>query len=101
MVFLWGGWGLSSKQRVQPFLFRRLSLSSCWVTFYQLIHRNMKIQLDRFEEQIDEVILQRGLNYFKKGYVTDVEEIGLGDYEATVNGRDIYGSSACRERCRD
>jgi len=50
----------------------------------------MKIQLDRFEEQIDEVILQRGLNYFKKGYVTDVEEIGPGDYEATVNGREIY-----------
>ena len=66
----------------------------------------MEIQLDRFEEQIDEAILQRGLNYFKKGYVTDVEEIGPGDYEATVNGRDerkrdIYGSSACRERCRD
>ena len=34
--------------------------------------------------------MQRGLNYFKKGYVTDVEEIGLGDYEATVNGREIY-----------
>lgn len=50
----------------------------------------MKIQLDRFEEQIDEVILQRGLNYFKKGYVTDVEEIGHGDYEATVEGTDTY-----------
>lgn len=50
----------------------------------------MEIQLDRFEEQIDEVILQRGLNYFRKGYVTDVEEIGYGDYEATVNGREIY-----------
>ena len=48
----------------------------------------MEIQLDRFEEQIDEAILQRGLNYFKKGYVTDVEEIGPGDYEATVNGRE-------------
>lgn len=50
----------------------------------------MKIQLDHFEEQINNVILQRGLNYFKKGYVTDVEEIGPGDYEATVNGREIY-----------
>lgn len=50
----------------------------------------MEIQLDRFEEQIDEVILQRGLNYFRKGYVTNVEEIGYGDYEATVNGREIY-----------
>lgn len=50
----------------------------------------MEIQLDRFEEQIDEAILQRGLNYFRKGYVTDVEEIGPGDYEATVNGREIY-----------
>ena len=34
--------------------------------------------------------MQRGLNYFRKGYVTDVEEIGYGDYEATVNGREIY-----------
>lgn len=50
----------------------------------------MEIQLDRFEEQIDEVILQRGLNYFRKGYVTDVEEIGYGDYEATVEGSDLY-----------
>lgn len=50
----------------------------------------MEIQLKRFEEQIDEVILQRGLNYFKKGYVTDVTEIGYGDYEATVKGKDIY-----------
>lgn len=50
----------------------------------------MEIQLDRFEEQIDEVILQRGLNYFRKGYVTNVEEIGPGDYEATVEGTDTY-----------
>lgn len=50
----------------------------------------MEIQLDRFEEQIDEVILQRGLNYFRKGYVTNVEEIGHGDYEATVEGTDTY-----------
>ena len=50
----------------------------------------MEIQLDRFEEQINEVILQRGLNYFRKGYVTDVEEIGYGDYEATVEGSDLY-----------
>ena len=53
-------------------------------------HRSMEIQLDRFEEQIDEVILQRGLNYFRKGYVTNVEEIGHGDYEATVEGTDTY-----------
>lgn len=50
----------------------------------------MEIQLDRFEEQIDEIILQRGLKYFRKGYVTDVEEIGPGDYEATVEGSDLY-----------
>lgn len=34
----------------------------------------MKILLDEFEHQIDEIILKRGFDYFKKGCVTDVAE---------------------------
>lgn len=50
----------------------------------------MKILLDEFEHQIDETILKRGLDYFKKGYVTDVNELGGGNYEITVEGTEIY-----------
>ena len=50
----------------------------------------MHIRLSDFERQIDPTILKRGLEYFKKGYVTEVENLGHGDYEATVEGADIY-----------
>ena len=50
----------------------------------------MKILLDEFEHQVDATILKRGFEYFKKGYVTDVEELGVGDYELTVEGSEIY-----------
>lgn len=50
----------------------------------------MKILLDEFEHQIDETILKRGFDYFKKGYVTDVDELGDGIYEITVEGSDTY-----------
>lgn len=50
----------------------------------------MKLFLDQFEQQIDETILKRGLNYFKKGHVTDMEETGNGQYEFTVEGSDTY-----------
>lgn len=50
----------------------------------------MKILLDEFEHQIDETILKRGLDYFKKGYVTDVNELGSGNYEITVEGSETY-----------
>ncbi|WP_455637091.1 SWIM zinc finger family protein [Parabacteroides sp.] len=50
----------------------------------------MDLSLDNFEQQIDGTILERGLDYFKKGYVTDVEDLGGGDYEATVEGSDTY-----------
>lgn len=50
----------------------------------------MKILLDQFEQQIDETILERGLSYFKKGHVLDMEETGRGQYEFTVEGSDIY-----------
>ena len=50
----------------------------------------MVIQLDNFEQQIDPTILKRGYEYFKKGYVTDVEDLGHGDYEAIVEGSETY-----------
>lgn len=50
----------------------------------------MRISLDKFEQQIDETILKRGLQYFKKGYVTDVEELGGREYEAVVEGSEEY-----------
>ena len=50
----------------------------------------MNIRLSDFEQQIDPAILKRGYGYFKKGYVTEVEDLGCGDYEATVEGSDIY-----------
>ncbi|MDR2496026.1 MAG: hypothetical protein LBD21_02740 [Tannerellaceae bacterium] len=50
----------------------------------------MKILLDYFEHQIDEKILKRGLDYFVNGCVTDVNELGDGNYAITVEGSDTY-----------
>lgn len=50
----------------------------------------MNIPLDQFEQIISETILNRGLNYYEQGYVTDVIEIGSGEYEAIVLGSDQY-----------
>ena len=50
----------------------------------------MKIPLNEFEQHIDEDILKRGLQYFKKGYVTCVDELSGGEYEATVEGSETY-----------
>ena len=50
----------------------------------------MNLQLDRFEKQIDKTILKRGYDYFLKGCVTDVDDLGNGEYEATVEGTETY-----------
>ncbi len=50
----------------------------------------MKIPLTEFEQIIDETILKRGLQYFKKGLVNEPEEIAPGEYEAIVEGTDEY-----------
>ena len=50
----------------------------------------MNIPLNEFEQHIDEDILKRGLQYFKKGYVTSVDELSGGEYEAIVEGSDTY-----------
>jgi len=50
----------------------------------------MKIPLKEFEQHIDETILKRGFQYFKKGLVNEPEEIGPGEYEAIVDGTEQY-----------
>jgi hypothetical protein len=44
----------------------------------------VQIPLQQFEQYVDETILQRGLTYFKKGYVKQPEEITPGLYEANA-----------------
>jgi len=50
----------------------------------------MHIPLNQFEHYIDETILKRGLQYFKKGHVHEPEEISPGEYEAIVEGTEDY-----------
>lgn len=50
----------------------------------------MNLRLDSFEQQIDPVILKRGLDYFKKGCVADMADLGNGEYEFVVEGTDEY-----------
>lgn len=66
----------------------------------------MNISLDNFEHQIEEKILKRGFDYFKKGCVTDVDEVGGGNYEITVEGSETYtvslhikGDTVCEFEC--
>ena len=50
----------------------------------------MQIPLDQFEQVVDEKILQRGLTYFKKGHVHELEEVSPNTYEAIVEGTEDY-----------
>jgi hypothetical protein len=50
----------------------------------------MPIPLQQFEQYIDEVILKRGLSYFKRGFVMQPEERSPCLYEATVKGTEDY-----------
>lgn len=50
----------------------------------------MNLSLDSFEQQIDEMVLQRGYDYFQDGRVTEVNDLGDGVYEATVEGAEPY-----------
>ena len=50
----------------------------------------MQISLNQFEQYIDETILKRGLTYFKKGNVSQCEEISPNEYEAIVEGTEDY-----------
>ena len=50
----------------------------------------MIIPLNEFEQVIDEIILKRGLTYFKDGAITDFSEFSNGEYEASVSGTEEY-----------
>jgi len=50
----------------------------------------MKIPFREFEQYIDEAILNRGYQYFKKGLVTMPEQIACDEYEAVVEGTEDY-----------
>lgn len=50
----------------------------------------MDISLSSFEQAIDEVILNRGLNYFTKGAVKEFAESSAGEFIARVYGSDVY-----------
>jgi uncharacterized Zn finger protein len=50
----------------------------------------MQIPLNSFENYIDETILKRGLQYFKKGQVGEIEEVSVGEYQAVVQGTENY-----------
>ena len=50
----------------------------------------MRIPLNSFEEYIDETILERGLQYFKKGLVSEPELISQGEFEFRVDGTETY-----------
>jgi uncharacterized Zn finger protein len=50
----------------------------------------MQIPLDQFEQVIDEKILKRGLSYYKKGLVQQLDEVSPNTYEAMVEGTEDY-----------
>jgi hypothetical protein len=48
------------------------------------------MNLNNFQELIDDVILKRGKDYFKKGHVEKIEEIGSNHYIVGVEGSENY-----------
>lgn len=60
------------------------------VTLHLIFDTSMNISLASFEQEIEEVILERGWRYFKKGNVTGFAELSPGEYEATVKGTGEY-----------
>jgi len=50
----------------------------------------MNIPLNQFEQLIDEVILKRGLDYYRNGLVDEPEELSPGCFEAIVQGSEPY-----------
>ena len=51
------------------------------------------ISLPKFESQIDEIIVDRGLSYWENGNVIKLEQTENGEYEAMVSGNEDYGRS--------
>ena len=48
------------------------------------------MNLYQFEDEINPVIVERGLEYFEAGFVTNLIHSGTGRYTAVVKGADMY-----------
>ena len=48
------------------------------------------ISLQKFESQIDEIIVDRGLSNWENGNVIEMEQTGNGEFEAIVSGNEDY-----------
>jgi uncharacterized Zn finger protein len=46
----------------------------------------MKITLSNFESVIEHAVLKRGKEYWRRGYVQDLEEIEDGTWTALIQG---------------
>jgi uncharacterized Zn finger protein len=49
-----------------------------------------KMNLNNFENHIDKKIFARGYDYYENDYVTSVEKIDDNEYEAEVEGTELY-----------
>ncbi len=48
------------------------------------------MNLDNFESYIDKRILARGIGYYENDYISSIEQVSEGVYEATVLGTNVY-----------
>lgn len=46
--------------------------------------------LENFDKQINTPVLNRGIQYFETGAVSDLEETSVGSWQAEVAGNDVY-----------
>ena len=67
---------------------------------------SMLLTLDNFEQSVESKIVERGLDYFKDGYVARLEKVGDGEFSAVVLGSDRYevfvrldGASVSEHEC--
>jgi hypothetical protein len=50
----------------------------------------MPLTFENFKQIIDPAILQRGRNYYRSGYIVELEEVGDGRWSAQVGGTYLY-----------
>jgi len=48
------------------------------------------LSLQNFEENVDSTIVKRGKDYYRKGSISDLEELDKGKFQALVEGTEIY-----------
>ena len=49
--------------------------------------------LSSFDRELNETIVKRGKDYFRNGYVKDLEEIDDGIWRALVEGSEVYDTT--------